>query len=523
MRTKVVPLVLFLTLLLAGCKDMFHSEGPDWSDGSIPTLIGPALQGLHITGRTEDSICLSWEELSGAGSYKVYKGSSSNAVNEYVAETASATYTVTGLAANTSYYFTASVVGENGEYQPSAAVQGKTLEMAAFDQDYTVYSDADFTEAVAGINASPAQGIYRITLSSSISANNISFSTTSVEKTIIIKAGANPRTISNTDDANLFTINSGNTLVLENNVRLDGNAKTGNAVSIYNGGNLVMKDGSRIEGAGDSGVYIFDGGTFTMSGGVISGNTASNNNTYGSGGGVNITYGKFMMSGGVISGNTASNNNTYGNGGGVYFFSGAFTMSGGVISGNTASNNNTYGSGGGVYFSGGAFTMSGGVISGNTASYGGGVHVSKRSTFAMSDGVISGNTASYGGGGVYISDGTFTMSGGGISGNTAFSNSGSFSDGGGVYVFSGMFTMSDGEISGNTASSGGGVYVSDSTFTKSGGGTIYGSDASNTLKNTAGNGFGHAVYFNYSAKRDMTAGPSVDMDTNKTGAAGGWE
>jgi hypothetical protein len=121
----------------------------------------------------------------------------------------------------------------------------------------------------------------------------------------------------------------------------------------------------------------------------------------------------------------------------------------------------------------------------------------------MCGGEISDNTASFGGGGgVFINDGTFNMSGGKISGNTAYGNgNGNAGQGGGVYVakvfFVGTFNMSGGEISGNTASySGGGVCVSNGTFTKIGGGVIYGSDASDPLKNTIGSDiWGHAVLY----------------------------
>jgi hypothetical protein len=86
-----------------------------------------------------------------------------------------------------------------------------------------------------------------------------------------------------------------------------------------------------------------------MSGGEISGNSDS---------GVFVYYGIFEMSGGTISGNTA----TY-NGGGVYVSSGRFEMSGGEISGNTASS-----WGGGVYVEGTFIKQSGGTIYGSTAS-----------------------------------------------------------------------------------------------------------------------------------------------------------
>jgi hypothetical protein len=110
-------------------------------------------------------------------------------------------------------------------------------------------------------------------------------------------------------------------------------------------------------------------GTFTMSGGNISGNTATRN-----GGGVYVTSanGTFEMKGGIISGNTATGTNTAftptGAGGGVYAYSGTFQMSGGTISGNTATGNTTNkGYGGGVYVNTASFTKTNGVIYGFTS------------------------------------------------------------------------------------------------------------------------------------------------------------
>jgi hypothetical protein len=78
---------------------------------------------------------------------------------------------------------------------------------------------------------------------------------------------------------------------------------------------------------------VYVDGTFTMSGGTISGNTAAS--SYYGGGGVYAST--FNMSGGSISGNTAS-----GGGGGVY--AERFTKSGGVIYGSNADEANRAGS-----------------------------------------------------------------------------------------------------------------------------------------------------------------------------------
>jgi hypothetical protein len=236
----------------------------------------------------------------------------------------------------------------------------------------------------------------------------------------------------------LFMLGSGVTLVLDEHITLRGRPNNTAALlqTASPGAALVMNPGSKITGNsssfthGGGGVYVSDG-TFTMNGGIISGNTA-----YSGGGGVYVSGGTFTMNTGIISGNTTSY------GGGVHVSGGTFTMNGGTISGNTA-----YSYGGGVYaLSGGAFAMSGGEISGNAAYSGGGVCVDS-GTFTMGGGKLSGNTASSAyGGGVYVNhNGAFVMSGGEISGNTAFSSSGD----NGVYVdssgaSSGSFVMSGG-------------------------------------------------------------------------------
>jgi parallel beta-helix repeat protein len=224
--------------------------------------------------------------------------------------------------------------------------------------------------------------------------------------------------------------------------------------------------------------------------------------------------GKLILgNGAVIRDNYNNDSSNYG--GGVYVDgSGTFTMEGGEISGNTVTQR-----GGGVYvLDSGAFTMKNGEISGNNALRGGGVCVTDTGAFTMEGGKISGNNANDYGGGVYADqEGTsFTMEGGEINGNTV-----NVYNGGGVYVEAkGTFTMKNGEIRGNssgTQSYGGGVCVgSNGKFTKNGGGTI---DDTNLAKH------GKVAYmFLYAGKkRDVAAGPEDDLDSNKSGDAGGWD
>ena len=231
------------------------------------------------------------------------------------------------------------------------------------------------------------------------------------------------------------------------------------------GGEISDNTVTDYQGRGGIGSGVYNWGTFTMTGGTISRNTATTD-----GGGV-INYDTFELSGGTISNNTAAKE-----GGGVKN-SATFTMSGGSISNNTATNE-----GGGVYNTG-TFTLKGGTISNNTVTLrGGGVH--NLGTFNQSNGTISGNNAPYGGG-VYTGEGnTFNLFGGSISGNTA-------NDGGGVHN-AGTFTMTDGTISGNTVvlRGGGGVHNYQGTFTMKGG-TISGNNVT-----TDGGGVKNSATFN---------------------------
>ena len=168
-----------------------------------------------------------------------------------------------------------------------------------------------------------------------------------------------------------------------------------------------------------------------------------------------IEGGSFTLTGGSISGN-----NSYCDGGGVYVkdyvintnnkYDGIFTMTGGSIYENKTGDEG--GNGGGVYVKDGSFDMSAGSISGNTSAVGGGVYVEDQGSFTLTGGSISGNSATNSGGGVKVNPGnSFTMSGNGvIKDNTA----GEY--GGGVAVEDrASFTLSGtAEISGNTLSAG---------------------------------------------------------------------
>jgi hypothetical protein len=343
---------------------------------------------------------------------------------------------------------------------------------------------------------------------------------------------------------------------------INGNtADYGNGGGVYCEGAFTMKNGvikenkttgtnTFINGGGFTYVQGYDGGGVYIQGRdeavsvTIENSTISGNIATGDSGGVHVYRGTGTIKNSKISDNTGGGvfvsdsslftlqNSTIerNKGTGVRFYGeeesndGTFTMNSCTIDGNT--NTEELGAGGGVLVGRGTLTMTDSTISNNSASFGGGVNIGDSGAVTMKGtSTISGNTATassvygivIGGGGVCVFlDGTFTMESGTISGNKATAGG---AVGGGVLVFE-KFEMKGGTISGNTAAShGGGVYVkalndtmtngdqsmevtSSGIFTMSGG-TIHGSNAASTLKNTAG-GQGAAVYVHNGSPKEST-------------------
>lgn len=154
---------------------------------------------------------------------------------------------------------------------------------------------------------------------------------------------------------------SGEVILCLNDHKLD---LKGRRISVGSGASFTLCDcstGGVLTGGSDcarngGGVYVAGGGTFTMTGGSIAGNTAA------AGGGVYVDEGgTFTMAGGSINNNKA----TSGGGGGVMVNLGTFTLSGGSITGN-ATNDETYGSGGGVCLYGTFYLSGDSIIQNNT-------------------------------------------------------------------------------------------------------------------------------------------------------------
>jgi len=415
--------------------------------------VSPAYKGLFVT----------WTAVAGAEQYEVYYGIGSPTT--LATTTAGTTATISGLTASTTYYVCIRAKNAKGvsEYGTSASGVPSDSPSTELYRGTEKIGDHNLTSALSWISTNAVSGNnFFIVLKANefISPKTLSYSNKTVG--ITISGSDIERNITLAENGSMFTVGSGVTLTLNENITLVGRSANNYSLVSVSGGNLIMNNGAKI--------------------------TENNIATSGRGSGVYVTSGNFTMHGGQISSNTCYE------GGGVHIYNGNFTMNGGIINGNIANS-----SGGGVYVnSNGSFTMKGGEISGNKAVswHGGGIDVNSNGILTMNGGIINGNTAKVYGGGVN-SKGTFTMSGGDINGNTA-NNSG-----GGVHVESGIFTKSGGgTITG---------YISN---------TING----NVVKNNSGvvqSNSGHAV--GGSKRRESTAGPGINLDSRVSGAAGGWE
>ncbi|MGW0134667.1 chitinase [Streptomyces sp. NPDC003299] len=95
--------------------------GPDGGGGTDPAPTVPAAPaGLAVTGTTSSSVSLSWNGVSGATAYTVYRDGAK------AATVAGTSATVSGLAASTAYSFQVTASNAAGESARSAAVTATT-------------------------------------------------------------------------------------------------------------------------------------------------------------------------------------------------------------------------------------------------------------------------------------------------------------------------------------------------------------------------------------------------------------
>jgi uncharacterized protein (DUF2141 family) len=105
---------------------------------SVPT-------GLAVDGATSNSLHVSWNSVSGAGTYQVYRDTSAGgtfAANVY--DGSSTAFTDSGLAASTTYYYKVRATDGQGSTSLSTAASGATTASGSSTVTLTPTADASF-------------------------------------------------------------------------------------------------------------------------------------------------------------------------------------------------------------------------------------------------------------------------------------------------------------------------------------------------------------------------------------------
>jgi hypothetical protein len=286
-------------------------------------------------------LTVEWTAVEGASAYEVWMGTSNDITQaaKYGDDISSLSVEISGLINGTTYYVR--VKAKTSEGTISGFSTGASGKPESFPVLYDGVIDTDrkmgLFDNLAAISAYLSSNAetghhYYIVLRQDEPANSIALSFPYKTVGITIQGDTAERKINLDADTALFTVNAGVTLTLGDKITLAGRGNSTNSlVKVDSDGTLVMQDGAKIcdntaINSSGGGVYVHSGGTFTMSGGEISGNTSSS-----SGGGVYIDVGNggtFIktLSGGIIYGSTntthtagsTENTSTNGNGHAVY-------------------------------------------------------------------------------------------------------------------------------------------------------------------------------------------------------------
>ena len=253
---------------------------------------------------------------------------------------------------------------------------------------------------------------------------------------------------------------------------------------------------NNTSGTNGGGVLNF-GGTTTLTGCTISGNSASGGGGLWSNGSSTLVI-TLTVTNCTVSGNTAVNV-----GGGVDILSnGTATLTNCTIQNNTITASG--GGGGGLYDSGTA-TLTNCTISGNTVpgsnGSGGGLQASSGSTTMLTGCTVSGNSVGFNGGALANYGASITLTNCTLSGNT----SGSTGGGVGASNLGGTTTLTDCTVSGNSAVKGGGLADQGDTGTVALGNTIVAGNTATTSGPDAYGSFGSSGH-NLVGKTDGSSG-----------------
>jgi hypothetical protein len=94
--------------------------------GSTAPSALPAPSSVSASAQSSSSISISWNSVSGATGYYIYRSTSSGGTYDYLVSTSSTSYTNTGLSSGTTYYYKVSAYNSYGESSQSSYTSATT-------------------------------------------------------------------------------------------------------------------------------------------------------------------------------------------------------------------------------------------------------------------------------------------------------------------------------------------------------------------------------------------------------------
>lgn len=252
-----------------------------------------------------------------------------------------------------------------------------------------------------------------ITFDSALSGSTINLSSTLIlTQNVTIDGSALPAQITisgdtaptnGVGDVQVLMVNSGVTATLDSIIITKGNFSSSNGGGIFNDGTLTVTNSTLSDNIAIHGGGIYNTGTLTVTNSTLSGNTAKGGN--GKGGGI-FNKGTVTVMNSTLSNNFAKSNGT-GGGGGIFNTTisspATVTMVNSTLSGNYS---DAGGQGGGIWNNGSTLTITNSTLSGNSvgfAGYGGGIYNddgAHPTTLTVTNSTLSGNSAGSDGGGI---------------------------------------------------------------------------------------------------------------------------
>jgi len=170
----------------------YNSGGTGNQSGYVSaTTLPSAPTSVTATANSANSIAVSWESVTGATGYYIYRSTTSNGTYSQVGTSATNSYTNTSLSANTTYYYKVAAYNSGGTGNQSGYVSATTPPSAPTSVKAVVNSESSITVSWSSVTGATGYYIY---LSTSNNSTFAKIDSTASKTTSYINTGLSANT-----------------------------------------------------------------------------------------------------------------------------------------------------------------------------------------------------------------------------------------------------------------------------------------------------------------------------------------